>query len=477
MQAPPLQTECLVLTLKPPSVSPANAQRDNGTVREATKAQFSDSKPLTSTWRHAGRLQLMVTFVYRSAFLRSRHRRIAAPLPTRNIAQPKANASGGGRSALPGARGPALPSAPPQPRAPARSPLHPAAHGTAARPDAGASAVLTAPTKRRCRRARPGELRLRPSRSRPAAGFQPVPAQAGRRLSDSLASAESRLSSPRPAALRRGSGAGAGRGRRRALRRGAPPQRPGPGPSAPTAATAATGGPRERGQRARGRARLAPRRSAATGAPSPASAAPSPAAGDATRPSPPPPLLFLPSPPLADSRWRGGGAYSGCPRGRSWWRQRRGRERGAEKRRLQRPRLPETRSPLRLAAGWKGAADWRGRRQSAAALFAPLLPLGPLPSRRPPLCSHYRRRERRRAAADWGGEDARGHPRSWPLLAIGLREAGSGRGGSGRGRGLGAGRPGGSGEWWRWGPGPEGVGGEASGACRGRNRRAGGRGW
>lgn len=196
MQAPPLQTECLVLTLKPPSVSPANAQRDNGTVREATKAQFSDSKPLTSTWRHAGRLQLMVTFVYRSAFLRSRHRRIAAPLPTRNIAQPKANASGGGRSALPGARGPALPSAPPQPRAPARSPLHPAAHGTAARPDAGASAVLTAPTKRRCRRARPGELRLRPSRSRPAAGFQPVPAQAGRRLSDSLASAESRLSSP-----------------------------------------------------------------------------------------------------------------------------------------------------------------------------------------------------------------------------------------------------------------------------------------
>lgn len=208
MQAPPLQTECLVLTLKPPSVSPANAQRDNVTVREATKAQFSDSKPLTSTWRHAGRLQLMVTFVYRSAFLRSRHRRIAAPLPTRNIAQPKANASGGGRSALLGARGPALPSAPPQPRAPARSPLHPAAHGTAARPDAGASAVLTAPTKRRCRRARPGELRLRPSRSRPAAGFQPVPAQAGRRLSDSPASAESRLSSPlrAPPGLRGGRG-------------------------------------------------------------------------------------------------------------------------------------------------------------------------------------------------------------------------------------------------------------------------------
>lgn len=476
MQAPPLQTECLVLTLKPPSVSPANAQRDNGTVREATKAQFSDSKPLTSTWRHAGRLQLMVTFVYRSAFLRSRHRRIAAPLPTRNIAQPKANASGGGRSALPGARGPALPSAPPQPRAPARSPLHPAAHGTAARPDAEASAVLTAPTKRRCRRARPGELRLRPSRSRPAAGFQPVPAQAGRRLSDSLASAESRLSSPLRAPPR--SAGAPGRARAEdggelsagALRHSGPGRGPRPRPL-PRLRPAGRGS----ADKGRGAGPGSPRAARPPPGPPPRRPPP-PAPRRATRPSPPPPLLF-PSPPLADSRWRGGGAYSGCPRGRSWWRQRRGRERGAEKRRLQRPRLPETRSPLRLAAGWKGAADWRGRRQSAAALFAPLLPLGPLPSRRPPLCSHYRRRERRRAAADWGGEDARGHPRSWPLLTIGLREAGSGRGGSGRGRGLGAGRPGGSGEWWRWGPGPEGVGGEASGACRGRNRRAGGRGW
>lgn len=197
--------------------------------------------------------------------------------------------------------------APPQLCIPPPFPFVPAAPGAAAR----ASAAVTALTKRRYRQARPGELRPRPPVPRPrhVSSQRPSGTTTGRQAG--VPAALPRLhglsdSSATPVSAPRSDGAPSGAGPRTET-----------SPDHPNGHSRRPAGGRAEGEGAvrcgTGRAdRACPRCSAAAaGAPSPAPA--SPLGRREPRVLPPPPRPA---------------AYSGCRRGRSWWR-RRGRERRA----------------------------------------------------------------------------------------------------------------------------------------------------